>query len=147
MIPHARFPYDQSPWINHAHDADEANEQSRVARAVSADESGNDALAAHIMGASPGENPYLSFDGPFFEGHHGQQVTPDLPNHLLEQYFGPEVAYGSSLDLKAHKERVAKLAKPGPGYLPKQGQNVLFGLPFVDSPDGLVPVKPPSGSR
>lgn len=87
-IPHATFPFDESPWIKHFRDADDANQRAQINAASSADAAGNDAFSRYVMGARPGENPFASYKGPFFEGLPGRQFTPDLPNQLYGEYFG-----------------------------------------------------------
>lgn len=86
-IPHARFPYDESPWIPHFHDADDENQRAQIGAAGHADESGHDALARHILAARPGENPYANYHGPFFEGPTARFV-PYLPSQTMNEYFG-----------------------------------------------------------
>jgi hypothetical protein len=125
MIGHAHFPFDESPWIPHFHDADEANQRSLISQASSADEQGHDAFARHIMSSQPGDNPFESYGGPFNDGQRGQQFTPDMPNHLYSQYFGNYRAPGASLD------------SPGPFTDPrKMGPSGGAG-PAVTGPDYL----------
>lgn len=87
-IPHASFPFDESPWIPHFYDAAEANKLAQLHAAGAADEAGHDSLARHIMAAGPGENPFASYFGPMFEGRQGRQFVPRVPNRTMTQYFG-----------------------------------------------------------
>lgn len=96
MIPHAHFPFDESPWINHFHDADDANQRALIGHAAAADSEGNDAFARHLMSSQPGDNPFENYNGPFGDGEKGQQFTPDMPSHLYSQYFSQYRAPGAS---------------------------------------------------
>jgi hypothetical protein len=87
-VPHASFPFDESPWVTHFHDADEANQRAQIHAAGMADDEGHDALARHIMQGQPGSNPYAGFKGPFFEGYQGLQFAPRMPARTMEQHFG-----------------------------------------------------------
>jgi hypothetical protein len=94
-INHASFPFDESPWISHFHDADDSNQRAQIGMAGAADDRGDDSFAKHIMSANPGENPFANYGGPFGEGLTGKQFTPNMPNHQYEQYFGDYRAPGA----------------------------------------------------
>jgi hypothetical protein len=125
MIPHASFPFDESPWISHFHDADDANQRALIGHASAADENGDDAFARHLMSSSPGDNPFASYKGPFGDGDKGQQFTPDMPNHLYEQYFNGYRAPGGSADA------------PGPYTDPRKQGPAGGAGPAVTGPDYL----------
>jgi hypothetical protein len=87
-IPHASFPFDESPWIAHFRDTNSENRRAQMRAAGHADTAGHDAFAKHIMDAPPGTNPFATYKGGFGEGPTGRQVVPYQPDELYSQYFG-----------------------------------------------------------
>ena len=115
-IPHAHFPFDESPWITHFKDADQANLRARTHAAEGADSAGHDTFARHIMNSPNGTNPFQTYQGPFGEGQVGQQVVPNQPPHLYQEYFGNHAQPGG---VPGMGQFANPATKPIPGAAPK----------------------------
>lgn len=136
-IPHGTFPFDESPWIKHFRDADDANQRAQIHAANYADSSGHDALARHIMGTQAGDNPFAAYKGPFFEGMPGRQFSPDLPNQLYSEYFnqfafpGGQPGQGPFADPRRYTiPGAAGPAVTGPAYRERNTASGFGDLPY-----------------